>query len=89
MCIRDRHTRGVPKRIAKDQETEEDRREEEAEIVTEGEMEQQAGDKEEARGDMDLLKLWELIKGDSKKQKEANNEIFNECRKTQGNKTSL
>ena len=62
--------------MVKDQETEEDRREEEAEVVTEGEMEQQAGDKEEARGDMDLLKLWELIKEDSKKQKEANNENF-------------
>ena len=35
------HTRGVSKRTAKDQETEEDRREEEKEIVTESEMEQQ------------------------------------------------
>ena len=45
------HTRGVSKRIAKDQETEEDRREEEAEVVTDIEMEQQASDKEDAQGD--------------------------------------
>ena len=43
------HTRGVSKRMAKDQETEEDRREEEAQIVTDTEKEQQACDNEEAK----------------------------------------
>ena len=51
------HTRGVSKRMEKEQETEEDRREEELEVVTDTEMEQQAGDKEEARGGLDLQKL--------------------------------
>ena len=36
------HTRGVTKRMEKEQETEEDRREEETEVVTDTEMEQQA-----------------------------------------------
>ena len=45
------HTRGVSERMAKDQETEEDRREEEAEVVTDTEMEQQASVKEDAQGD--------------------------------------
>ena len=44
------HTRGMSKRLAKDQETEEGRREEETETLLDTEMEQQAGDKEEARG---------------------------------------
>ena len=51
--------RGVSKRMAKDQETEEDRREEETEVVTDTEMEQQAGDKEEARGGLNWEKLME------------------------------
>ena len=50
------HTRGVSKRMVKDQETEEDRREEEVEIITGTEMEQQAGDKEEARGGLNWEK---------------------------------
>ena len=33
-------------------------------------MEQQADDNEEARGGLDLQKLWDLIKEDSRKQKE-------------------
>ena len=33
-------------------------------------MEEQAGDNEEARGGLDLQKLWELIKENSKKQEE-------------------
>ena len=41
------HTRGVTKRMEKEQETEEDRREEETEVVTDTEMEQQASNKEE------------------------------------------
>ena len=45
------HTRGISKRMAKDQETEEDRREEEAEVVTDTEMEQQESNKEDALGD--------------------------------------
>ena len=35
------HTRGVSKRMVEDQETEEDRWEEEAEIITDTKMEQQ------------------------------------------------
>ena len=86
------HKRGVSKRMAKDQETEADKREEEAEIVTDTKKEQQAGDNEEARGGLDLQKLWELIKEDnrqtnekidsikedSKKQKEELNKKFEE-----------
>ena len=63
------HTRGVSKRIVKDQEMEEDRREEGTEIVTDSEMEQQVGDNEEARGGLGLQKLWELINENFKKQK--------------------
>ena len=47
-------------------ETEEDRREQEEETVKDSKMEEQAGDNEEARGGLDLQKLWELIKEDSK-----------------------
>ena len=65
------HTRGVTKRMEKEQETEEDRREEETEAGTDIEMEQQASntedtqgdqpDKEEARGGLNWEKLMELM----------------------------
>ena len=40
------HTRGLTKRMEKEQETQEDRRDEEAEVVTDTEMEQQASNKD-------------------------------------------
>ena len=69
------HTRGVSKRIAKDQETEEDRWEEEAEIITDTEMEQQAGDKEEARGGVNWEKLMELMGRMEEQNKQTNEKI--------------
>ena len=38
-------------------------------------MEQQVGDNEEARGDLNLQKLWELINESFKNQKEDNNQM--------------
>ena len=79
------HTRGVSKRMAKDQETEEDRREEEAEIVTDTEMEQQASntedaqgdqpDKEEARGGLNWEKLMELMSSMKEDNKQMSEKI--------------
>ena len=68
------HTRGVSKRIAKDQETEEDRREEEAEIITDTEMEQQAGDKEEAREEPNWQDMMKFMAEQFRKQEETSKE---------------
>ena len=66
------HTRGVTKRLAKGQETEEDRREEETETVPDTEMEQQAGDGEEARGGPDWNKFIELMSSMKEDIKQTN-----------------
>ena len=65
----------VYKRQEKEQETEEDRREEEAEIVTDTEMVQQAGDKEEARGGINWEKLKELMSRMEEQNKQTNEKI--------------
>ena len=56
--------------MEKEQEAEEDRREEETEAGTDIEMEQQAGDKEEARGRLNWEKLMELMSSMKKDNKE-------------------
>ena len=65
--------------MAKDHETEEGRWEEETETVLDTEMEQQAGDKEEARGGPDWNKFMEMMSSINEKldkNKEETNENF-------------
>ena len=50
--------------------------EHETEAAVDTEMEQPAGDKEEARGDLNLIQLWDLMKEDLRKMKEESNENF-------------
>ena len=52
------HTRGVTKRLAQDPETEEGEQERETETIQDTEMEQQAGDKEENRGEPNCCLLY-------------------------------
>ena len=61
--------------MAKDQETEEDRRQEETETVPDTEMEQQAGDREEARGGLDWNKFMEMMSSINEKLDKNKEEI--------------
>ena len=56
------HTRGCSKKRTQDPETEEGKEEQETETIQDTEMEQPAGDKEEARGELNLIQLWDLMK---------------------------
>ena len=62
--------------MAKDQETEEGRHEEqEKETVLDTEMEQQAGNQEEARGGLNWEKLMELMSSMKEQNKQTNEKI--------------